>query len=209
MGIGTNSTQLPTRSRKMQSIKCVAVGDSGVGKGSMLFAYATGKFPRARIPADIPDNYSLMTMVDGGEWTSLDLYFTPGSEDYDQLRPLLWYPQTNLFLVCFSVVELGSFESVPSWVKEIRQHCGWKVPFLLCGTKTDLRNHPEVLRELAGEGCGPVTFQQGLGLAREVGAAGYVECSAWTRAGLKGVFEEVIASVVKERKRSKVRNTLW
>ena len=40
----------------------------------------------------------------------LDVLFT-GQEDYDRLRPLS-YPQTDVFLVCFSVVSPSSFENV-------------------------------------------------------------------------------------------------
>lgn len=36
---------------------------------------------------------------------------TLGQEDYDRLRPLS-YPQTDVFLVCFSVVSPSSFENV-------------------------------------------------------------------------------------------------
>lgn len=36
---------------------------------------------------------------------------SPGQEDYDRLRPLS-YPQTDVFLVCFSVVSPSSFENV-------------------------------------------------------------------------------------------------
>jgi GTPase SAR1 family protein len=36
---------------------------------------------------------------------------TTGQEDYDRLRPLS-YPQTDVFLVCFSVVSPSSFENV-------------------------------------------------------------------------------------------------
>ena len=37
--------------------------------------------------------------------------FISGQEDYDRLRPLS-YPQTDVFLVCFSVVSPSSFENV-------------------------------------------------------------------------------------------------
>lgn len=37
--------------------------------------------------------------------------YSIGQEDYDRLRPLS-YPQTDVFLVCFSVVSPASFENV-------------------------------------------------------------------------------------------------
>ena len=40
-----------------------------------------------------------------------------GQEDYDRLRPLS-YPQTDVFLVCFSVVSPSSFENVKEKVKD-------------------------------------------------------------------------------------------
>ena len=47
-----------------------------------------------------------------------------------RLRPLS-YPQTDVFLVCFSVVSPSSFENIKEkWVPEITHHCP-KTPFLL------------------------------------------------------------------------------
>ena len=40
----------------------------------------------------------------------------PGQEDYDRLRPLS-YPQTDVFLVCFSVITPASFENVKEKVQ--------------------------------------------------------------------------------------------
>ena len=49
-------------------------------------------------------------MVDEEPYT-LGLFDTAGQEDYDRLRPLS-YPQTDVFLVCFSVMSPSSFENV-------------------------------------------------------------------------------------------------
>lgn len=49
-------------------------------------------------------------MVDG-KTISLGLWDTAGQEDYDRLRPLS-YPQTDVFLICFSLVSPPSFENV-------------------------------------------------------------------------------------------------
>ena len=47
----------------------------------------------------------------GGEEITIGLFDTAGQEDYDRLRPLS-YPNTDIFLVCFSVVAPISFENI-------------------------------------------------------------------------------------------------
>lgn len=58
-------------------------------------------------------------MVDGKP-VSLGLWDTAGQEDYDRLRPLS-YPQTDVFLICFSVVSPPSFDNVVEKVSSPRQ----------------------------------------------------------------------------------------
>ena len=62
------------------------------------------------ISSQVFDNYAVTVMI-GGEPYTLGLFDTAGQEDYDRLRPLS-YPQTDVFLVCFSVVSPSSFENV-------------------------------------------------------------------------------------------------
>ena len=73
-----------------------------------------------------------------GEPCNLALFDTAGQETYDRLRPIS-YPDTDVFLVCFSVMLHTSFENVKAkWVPEIN-HCCPKTPFLLVGTQADRR----------------------------------------------------------------------
>lgn len=118
----------------------------------------------------------------------------PGQEDYDRLRPLS-YPQTDVFLVCFSVTSPASFENVKEkWFPEVHHHCPG-VPCLIVGTQIDLRDDAQVIEKLARQKQRPVTNEQGERLARELGAVKYVECSALTQKGLKNVFDEVRGSL--------------
>ena len=81
------------------------------------------------------DNYSAPMVCDGVP-VSLGLWDTAGQEDYDRLRPLS-YPQTDVFLICFSVVSPSSFENVTSkWCPEIKHHCA-DAPILLVGKEND------------------------------------------------------------------------
>lgn len=43
----------------------------------------------------------------------------------------------------------------------------------------------------------PITYSQGVGMGRDIGAVKYLECSALTQKGLKTVFDEAIRAVRK------------
>lgn len=136
------------------------------------------------------DSNELLCHRIGDEPYTLGLFDTAGQEDYDRLRPLS-YPQTDVFLVCFSVTSPASFENVrEKWFPEVHHHCPG-VPCLIVGTQVDLRDEPSVREKLQKQRMSPVKKEDGERMAKELGAVKYVECSALTQFKLKDVFDEV------------------
>ena len=98
----------------------------------------------------------------------------------DTLRPLA-YPHTDVFLICFSVVDTASLANVQNiWVPEVTKHCP-ETPYLLVGTKIDLREDAPTLRELKAKKEQPISSKEGTSMAKKVKAVKYVECSALTQ----------------------------
>jgi small GTP-binding protein len=167
-------------------------GDGAVGKTCMLISYTTNRFPEDYVPT-VFDNYTADIIVDNKPHI-LNLYDTAGQEDYDRLRPLS-YPQTDLFIVTFAVTHPSSFENIRTkWIPELH-HYAPGVPFILVGTKTDMRNDPLHISKVHGER-----------LCMELKGQAYLECSAKTQEGLKAVFDTAIQTVIAARKRPTKQN---
>jgi Rho family protein len=182
----------------MRSFKIVVVGDGAVGKTCLLISYTSNTFPQDYIPT-VFDNYTKSTLFEGQHF-KLELWDTAGQEDYDRLRPLS-YPQTDIFLVCFSIVEPSSFKNVKNkWIPEIRHHSNEDIKIILVGTKVDLRDDPHTLDRLEESGNEPISTAEGNKLVKELGLSGFVECSAATQEGVEDVFDTAIKSVISAEK---------
>ncbi|XP_063537567.1 rho-related GTP-binding protein RhoN-like [Cydia strobilella] len=115
---------------------------------------------------------------------SFSVWDTSGTTSYDTVRPLA-YQDAKIFMLCFNVAEPESLHNAAAkWYREVRTH-GGSAPVLLCGCKADLRHDKETLTMLSKLKAHPVTSEEALGVARQLGATTYVETSA--RASSKGV----------------------
>ena len=133
---------------------------------------------------------------------------TAGQEEYSRLRALS-YPETDVFLLCFSVVSPASFDNIKTkWYPEIRymssrkttqylllllsHHCpGAKC--ILVGTKIDLREDKATMESLKGEKL--PSCEMGKKVAEDIHAETYLECSALTQEGLKKVQLHVAVTI--------------
>jgi Ras-related C3 botulinum toxin substrate 1 len=143
--------KLPT-----MSIRCVVVGDCPVGKTCMLISCATNKFPTEHIPT-ATENY-IETLTLGGYYYRLCLFDTVGQQEFYHMRRLS-YPNTDVVLICFSVVNPNSFENVrEKWAKEMRKYC--QATFLLVGTQCDLSDNQAIRDKLAQKGIKDVFYRR-------------------------------------------------
>ena len=107
------------KNRKMDKVKLVVVGDVSVGKTALIISYNEKKFPECFncIPR-VYDDCQTNLMVDGAP-VALQLWDTIGCEDMDRLRSL-YYQNTDVFLICYSVSSVESLEHVRSrWIPEV------------------------------------------------------------------------------------------
>ncbi|KFH45580.1 GTP-binding protein-like protein [Hapsidospora chrysogenum ATCC 11550] len=191
--------------------KLVLLGDGASGKTSLLNVFTRGYFPTVYEPT-VFENYVHDIFVDNVH-IELSLWDTAGQEEFDRLRSLS-YDDTDLIILCFSVDSKDSLENVESkWVGEIADNCPG-VKLVLVALKCDLREQTgQDDDEEAGEGTTgddgqagekkpTISYDQGLEVARRIGALRYLECSAMRNRGVNEAFTEaarVALSVRKER----------
>ncbi|KAH7099843.1 cell division control protein [Auriculariales sp. MPI-PUGE-AT-0066] len=170
----------------MDHIKCLVVGDGGVGKTCLIIVHTTNTYPTTYVPT-VADSWAETVYV-GDKPYNLGYWDIAGQGEYERLRPLS-YPQTDIFIACFDIARASSFENIESvWIPEISHFCPG-VPFILVGMKSDLRVG-EAVDVPPHESF--VSYKQGEDLARRLGAAGYLECSSLRQEGITRLFEEAV-----------------
>lgn len=115
---------------------------------------------------------------------------TAGQDTLDALRQLS-YPDSDVFVLCFSVVRPDTFRSLQrKWLPQFRRRSPTAL-VLLVGTQADLRTDPAVLGALQRGGEAPVTVTAACAVAQAVGGQ-YVETSSRYRVGVKDAFDAAI-----------------
>lgn len=126
----------------------------------------------------------------------LSLWDTAGQEEFDRLRSLS-YDDTHSIMLCFSVDSKDSLENVESkWTSEIADNCQG-VKIVLVALKCDLREQDnedddsaEATNGAQQEKKPTISYNQGLEVARRIGALRYLECSAMRNRGVNEAFTE-------------------
>jgi Ras-related C3 botulinum toxin substrate 1 len=178
----------------MRHIKIVVVGDIGRDKTLLLRAYTTNAFPGEYVPT-VMDNYWANIVVEDQQ-INLQLWDTAEQEDYVKLRPLS-YPQTDVFVICFSLVQPQSLANVQLvWVPEISKHCPG-VPYVLVGMHPEQRNQFDThADEYRSKGWEPVPTSHGEAMMRRIGAQCYIECSPRMSYNVREVFDRAVQVVL-------------
>ncbi|KAI2643128.1 P-loop containing nucleoside triphosphate hydrolase protein [Xylaria nigripes] len=189
---GTPSFMLIDRPK----MRFVFVGDAECGKTSVLERFYRNSFSLRYNPTQY-ELYHKVTAIDGQD-VDIELWDTSGDIALEQLSRLSYLAWDCVFL-CFSVNSVRSFNNARTqWIAQIRRFTRG-APLILVGTKTDQRVGPSLWAPLYPNLEPRVTATEGAMTATAVGATRYVECSAMTRQGIDGVFEEGVRTVNQAR----------
>ncbi|CAH8487177.1 unnamed protein product [Heterobilharzia americana] len=163
------------------NFKLLLIGDSGVGKSSLLLRYTNDCF-ESQLSATIGVDFKvkLVTVPDGTK-IKLSIWDTAGQERFRTLTPNV-YRGSHAAVFVYDVSNRESFEHLSSWMEELKTYAdNPNMVKLLVGNKID--SEP---REIPRE--------EGLRFARLYNMP-YAETSAKTNEGVHQLFCEVVTNI--------------
>jgi Rab family protein len=169
---------------EFNAIKLVLLGDSGVGKTSIVTQYVSGTVPENVNPT-IGAAFVTKEVSIEGQNLELLIWDTAGQEVYRGLAPM-YYRSALIAIIVYDVTNQESYSSVSYWIRELQTNVEENIVILVCGNKIDLEDKRVV------------QFQTASALAAERGAL-YSETSATTNAGVDRMFQMAISSHLKKR----------
>uniref|UniRef100_A0A8R1TJ42 Ras-related protein Rab-39B n=2 Tax=Onchocerca TaxID=6281 RepID=A0A8R1TJ42_ONCVO len=130
--------------------RIILIGDSTVGKSSLLRYFTEGKCAEICDPTVGVDFYARMVEVKPGYRIKLQLWDTAGQEKFRSITRS-YYRNSVGVIVVYDITNRSTFEHVAQWLKEAEQNVGGPQPnncvFQLVGHKADLDDQREVMYE--------------------------------------------------------------
>lgn len=118
--------------------RLILIGDSTVGKSSLLKYFTDGKFAELSDPTVGVDFFARLVTVKDGVRIKLQLWDTAGQERFRSITKSYYRNSVGALLV-YDITSKASFEHVPVWMQEAKRHIEpYRPVFALVGCKLDL-----------------------------------------------------------------------
>uniref|UniRef100_A0A8K9UW59 Calcium release activated channel regulator 2Ab n=1 Tax=Oncorhynchus mykiss TaxID=8022 RepID=A0A8K9UW59_ONCMY len=122
--------------------KVVLVGNSSVGKTSLLRTFCDGRFHPSS-PATVGIDYSVKTLMLDNTQVAMQLWDTAGQERYRSITKQ-FFRKADGVVVMYDITLLDSFKAVRPWLINVQEAAGVGIPILLLGNKMDATSEREV-----------------------------------------------------------------
>lgn len=125
--------------------KLLLIGDSGVGKTSILFKFSEDTFSPAFI-STIGIDFKIRTIEVDGKRIKLQVWDTAGQERFRTITTAYYRGAMGIMLV-YDVSNLKSFENISNWIRNIEMHATQDVELMILGNKCDIADKRQVSKE--------------------------------------------------------------
>uniref|UniRef100_A0A3B5MEH4 Calcium release activated channel regulator 2Ab n=1 Tax=Xiphophorus couchianus TaxID=32473 RepID=A0A3B5MEH4_9TELE len=122
--------------------KVVLVGNSSVGKTSLLRSFCEGRF-HPSTTATVGIDYSVKTLTLDNMQIAMQLWDTAGQERFRSMTKQFFRKADGVVLM-YDVTVAESFTAVRPWLLNVQEAAGEGIPILLLGNKMDMTREREV-----------------------------------------------------------------
>jgi len=161
--------------------KVVLLGDSGVGKSSLVVRYVEGVFSNV-VKSTIGASFFTKRLTVNGAKVKLQIWDTAGQERFRSLAPM-FYRGAAAAIVVFDITNEASFEKLKSWVTELRNNVEDNLVICIAANKHDLSSERRV------------PSNRVIDYAESIGATVF-ETSARINSGVEEMFASVANNLV-------------
>jgi len=176
-------------SQKKILLKIIVLGESGVGKTSLLIRYVENRFT-LNTKSTIGANFLTKRMELDDKVATCQIWDTAGQERFQGLGTAFYRGSDGVVFV-FDVTQRKSFEELEQWKKafliQVGQEGNDKFPMIILANKVDLENQREVSQKEMKDWCAKNNLH-------------WFETSAKEGANVDRAFEEIARLVISNMK---------
>ena len=120
----------------LPSIKIILLGDSGVGKSSIIKRYMEDKFD-SNIAVTFGSNFLEKIITIKDKKVKLELWDTAGQEEFRSVTKI-FIKNSKIVVLVYNITVKQTFENLNYWYDFIHKEIGQNIIYGLAGNKTDL-----------------------------------------------------------------------
>lgn len=137
----------PNAANKICQFKLVLLGESAVGKSSLVLRFVKGQFHEFQ-ESTIGAAFLTQTVCLDDTTVKFEIWDTAGQERYHSLAPM-YYRGAQAAIVVYDITNEESFARAQNWVKELQRQASPNIVIGLSGNKADLATKRAVDAQVA------------------------------------------------------------
>ena len=126
------------------AFKLITLGNSGVGKTSLILRYCDSLFSPTFITS-IGVDFKIKNLVIDDKRIRLNIWDTAGQERFRNITNS-YIRGSNGVLMVYDITDRKSFIDVNQWIASIKEHSGLTTPIIILANKSDMEKTRQVTK---------------------------------------------------------------